>query len=453
MEDARKYKISETEKNRLLIKNVNDRPNAMATFGKAKLTPEQTKDLFDKQFEILVERHNGLCDEAATVLGEVDEKMKAHDEVIRETDEVKNELETKLENGEFTPKRGIDYYTPEDVEGFEAIIAAKASNLGGFIPISPAPMWESGANVNKTTATITSVVANGDGSHSVVFNQTREELVDGGFESYKDGESIVPLHTFSKGANGWTGLNFGIIDSQGELRFAKVHTDTSGSHSGGNYIEVWSRWSSLCKSIKLKPFTKYNLSFWQRGVAGAKFNNITVAAKAYDGDVIYKDVGGALWCDHEDPRYQVLYNRGDDNLTDATIGETGVWQNFSIEFKTEENEYVDIFIYFGANSFQFFFFDDFSVREVLGEEFVASYAAGVSGPPEVAVGSVFYVERDNGRAFVRFDYASSIAIQQVYDYVESLSGAVYKKLEDDVGDIAAALDELHNYAESLIGGA
>lgn len=64
MEDLKSVKISETEKNRLLIKNVNNRPNAMASFGKAKLTAEQTKDLFDKQFELVVERHNKLCDVA-----------------------------------------------------------------------------------------------------------------------------------------------------------------------------------------------------------------------------------------------------------------------------------------------------------------------------------------------------------------------------------------------------
>lgn len=82
MEDAKKYKISETEKNRLLIKNLNDRPNAMATFGKAKLSPDQIKDIFDRQFEILVERHNGLCDETGAVLDNVEQRMTEQDTVI-----------------------------------------------------------------------------------------------------------------------------------------------------------------------------------------------------------------------------------------------------------------------------------------------------------------------------------------------------------------------------------
>ena len=74
MQNVKDARISATEKNRLLIKNVNDRPNAMATFGKAKLTPTDTKDLFDKQFELVVERHNALCDfveEAASTLGDI----------------------------------------------------------------------------------------------------------------------------------------------------------------------------------------------------------------------------------------------------------------------------------------------------------------------------------------------------------------------------------------------
>ena len=82
MEDLKSVKISETEKNRLLIKNVNNRPNAMASFGKAKLTAEQTKDLFDKQFEMMVERHNGLCDETDAVLGKVEQRMAEQDETI-----------------------------------------------------------------------------------------------------------------------------------------------------------------------------------------------------------------------------------------------------------------------------------------------------------------------------------------------------------------------------------
>ena len=51
-------KITNTEKNKLLIKNYNDRPNALATYGRSKLNGQEVKDIFDKQFEFLVEKHN-----------------------------------------------------------------------------------------------------------------------------------------------------------------------------------------------------------------------------------------------------------------------------------------------------------------------------------------------------------------------------------------------------------
>lgn len=432
MEDVTKLKISNVEKERLLIKNLNNRPNAMATYGQAKMSSTEAKDIFDKQFEFLTERFNNMADSVAAVDNKLDEQDK------------------KLESGAFIPKKGVDYYTPDDIKDFEAIIAAKASNLGGFIPISPAPLFESGADVNNTTAKVTSVTNNG-GVHIVQFNNTPEEMVDGGFETYKNSESVVPLFSFSKGNNGWSGLNFG-VENTGIARCAKVYSDPSGSHSGVNYIEVWGRYSSLCKSLKLKPYTNYTLSFWQKGTHGSYFDNISVAAKAYDGDVIYQNVGGALRCDFNNPKYQVLYNRGTPNLSDAVIESTGVWQKFEIHFNTLSNEYVDIFIYFGDNSWQPLFFDDFSIKEDIGEEFIAVYEAGVDVPSEVAAGSVFYVERDNGRVFTRFEYASSVAIQKVYDYVESLSGAIYKKLENDVGDISTALDNITALQNSLIGG-
>ena len=62
MDDIKNLKISETEKERLLITRLNNRPNAMATYGQAKLTPEQMKEVFDQQFKLIVDRYNSLCD-------------------------------------------------------------------------------------------------------------------------------------------------------------------------------------------------------------------------------------------------------------------------------------------------------------------------------------------------------------------------------------------------------
>ena len=356
----------------------------------------------------------------------------------------------KGEDG-YTPQKGIDYWTPADVDSMESILRVKAANIGGFVPVT-APIFDSGADINKTTVTVSSVTSNDDGSHTVSFNQKEEMFDDGGFEQYHHGESIVPLNSFSKGENGWTGLNFGTYNT-GILRAATVCSyDEGESHSGRNCIEVWGRYSSLCKSIKLKPYTEYTLSFWQRGIATSQFNNISVAAKAYDGDVIYKEVNGAYWCDTENARYQVLYNRGTPNLNDAVIQNTGVWQKFEINFTTRENEYVDIFIYFGDNSWNYFYFDDFSVTEALDEEFTASYGAGIEVPPEVAPGSVFYIERDNGRVFTRFEYASSFAIKELYKYTEQLNREAFEGLVKEIGDISSALDSIIAIQEILMGG-
>ena len=496
MQDINELKITEAEKARLLIKNANNRPNAMATYGQAKKSSSDVKDMFDQQFEFVVERFNKLCDAKSEEQSEIivaeqsrvtAEKNREAAEKNREAAEVKREtavkeatkrandisqtLEYKLENGEFkgeqgpqgiqgpqgddgyTPKKTIDYWTQEDVNSMESILRAKAANIGGFVPVN-APLLDHLIDLNKTTVTVTGVVENADGTHTVVFNRVKNEFTDGGFEQYHSNESIVPLNSFSKGENGWTGLNFG-VENSGNIRIAEVRkAQYSGdSHSGDSYIEVWGRYSSLCKSLKLKPFTDYTLSFWVKGpVPTAAINNISVMAKAYDGDVLYTSVGGAYWRDIDNSNYEKLYNGGYESIPNAVIQNANVWQECKIDFRTASNEYVDIFIYFGDNSWQYFYFDDFSVIENVEPEFAATYNAGVEVPPEVAVGSVFYVERDNGRAFTRFEYASSFAIKELYKYTEELNRAAFEDLTKEIGDISSALDELHTYAQSLIGG-
>lgn len=73
MEDVTKLKISNVEKERLLIKNLNNRPNAMATYGQAKMSSTEAKDIFDKQFEFLTERFNNMADSVAAVDDKLDE--------------------------------------------------------------------------------------------------------------------------------------------------------------------------------------------------------------------------------------------------------------------------------------------------------------------------------------------------------------------------------------------
>ena len=86
---AKKYRITDAEAAKVLIKNVNDRPNALATYGEAKMTPTQVKDLFDRQFLLVKEKHEALAD-----------VVEETENAVREMDEKVAELEEKVEGAE-----------------------------------------------------------------------------------------------------------------------------------------------------------------------------------------------------------------------------------------------------------------------------------------------------------------------------------------------------------------
>lgn len=71
------YRISEVEAGRVLMKNVNDRPNALAAYGIAKQTGNDMKDMFDRQFRLLQEKHNALCEEVEALRQRLSEAMEA----------------------------------------------------------------------------------------------------------------------------------------------------------------------------------------------------------------------------------------------------------------------------------------------------------------------------------------------------------------------------------------
>ena len=310
-------------------------------------------------------------------------------------------------NGEdgYTPVRGKDYWTPEDVaainEDIDKRVDEKSSMIGGFIPVT-APVWHSGAQLNATLVTVTGVFDNGD-SHIVAFNQKEEQFEDGNFEYYSPGEMLVEVGSRTKGPYGWTGLSY--YSSSG--RYADIRMDEDGN----KYVAVKSRWSSLCKSLKLKPYTDYTLSFRCKGVAGTHFQTIRVLGKAEDGDVYYKSVSGALIADEKAPAYDLL-KKATHQALNFSLKKTDVWQTFSLKFTTTGKEYVDICIAFEATTTEFCF-DDFSVLEDLGEEFAAIYSNGRVIPSVVDVGSVFYIE-SVGDSITRFEYASSLAIANIY---------------------------------------
>lgn len=76
MKDCR---ISESEANKVLVKNLNDRPNALATYGIAKKDGAETKDIFDKQFKLVKEKHNLLYEETKAIEG----RMDVHEEMVQ----------------------------------------------------------------------------------------------------------------------------------------------------------------------------------------------------------------------------------------------------------------------------------------------------------------------------------------------------------------------------------
>ena len=90
MQDINELKITEAEKARLLIKNANNRPNAMATYGQAKKSSSDVKDMFDQQFEFIAGRFNKFCEAKSEEQSEIilAEQSRASAELVREKAEV-----------------------------------------------------------------------------------------------------------------------------------------------------------------------------------------------------------------------------------------------------------------------------------------------------------------------------------------------------------------------------
>lgn len=153
-------KITEAEAARVLMKNVNDRPNALATYGEAKKNSGETKALFDRQFELVKQKHNEMCEEVSRESELLNGRMATTEETASEaaaaagnaitasssavdtantaTDtanrakEIADEVKARADRGEFkgekgdqgerglpgadgkTPVKGADYFTESD---------------------------------------------------------------------------------------------------------------------------------------------------------------------------------------------------------------------------------------------------------------------------------------------------------------------------------------------------
>lgn len=80
MADINSAKILQSERERLYIRNVGDRPNAMNSYQKTKMTAQEVKGLFDKQFDFLADKHNILLNEVIGSEGERQEMENARAE-------------------------------------------------------------------------------------------------------------------------------------------------------------------------------------------------------------------------------------------------------------------------------------------------------------------------------------------------------------------------------------
>jgi hypothetical protein len=121
-----KYRISEEEASRVLVKRVNDRPNALATYGEAKKDSTQAKDIFDRQFELVKDKHNGLIDEVEAELS----AMKS------DADKANEELEEKISAG--LGKQGAVEIPADAWSGAVAIVSVADAGANDMITFSPA---------------------------------------------------------------------------------------------------------------------------------------------------------------------------------------------------------------------------------------------------------------------------------------------------------------------------
>lgn len=100
------YYISETEALKVLVKNVNDRPNALATYGDAKKTGTETKDIFDRQFHLVKEKHNALCKAVDDIDLEALQQRELLETMFKRLTALVDEIQSKLDNGEFKGEKG-----------------------------------------------------------------------------------------------------------------------------------------------------------------------------------------------------------------------------------------------------------------------------------------------------------------------------------------------------------
>ena len=78
-------KITETEANRVKIANSADRPNAFNSYSQSKKDSADVKKMFDKPFELAMEKHNALVDQMEANDEAFAERLKTHETAVAES--------------------------------------------------------------------------------------------------------------------------------------------------------------------------------------------------------------------------------------------------------------------------------------------------------------------------------------------------------------------------------
>lgn len=156
---SEKIKITEEELKRLSLTSVSDRPNAAASYGTAKLSAQETKALFDRQFRLLAERLNMLSDEAV-MADELPESLPNPQPLIINGIEYDGSVEVKVEaagGGGVDFEAGAGLLFVDDPESNKQILkvdTADDAEEDNTRPITSAAVYAEIGNIDAILRTI-----------------------------------------------------------------------------------------------------------------------------------------------------------------------------------------------------------------------------------------------------------------------------------------------------------
>ncbi len=399
MQDINELKITEAEKARLLIKNANNRPNAMATYGQAKKSSSDVKDMFDQQFEFIAGRFNKFCEAKSEEQSEIivaeqsrvaaeknreaaealrveaeDKRETAAKEATKRANDISQTLENKLENGEFKGPQGI-----QGPQGEQGIQGPKGdAGVIEFIAGLELPT----ENIKNAIYLVPSTTADSDSA----FDEYIYTL--GAWEKIGSASVAVNLDEYVK-----------FTDYATKNKAGVVLVSTSG-HPNDCYGVMM---SSINKNLVIRRATN--------DIIAARIPSDYIDAEQTKADRTMPICPANL----DYAVVQVLTNYKGDALTDEEKATACDWLG-AVKRVDEPNEHWNQV--YAVNS--------------KGEQVMLIAGAG-QGANKLMISDAY------GNINVSEPRATNNA-------------ATKKYVDDAIGDISSALDELHTYAQSLAGG-